>query len=58
MHFRKASTSPIVASASFILKYGSHKYTWRWVHASEKKEMLEEAIHDELGMLWAKLGGT
>ncbi|MCX6326961.1 MAG: hypothetical protein NT144_09995 [Bacteroidia bacterium] len=45
MHFRKAGTNPIVAPASFILKYGSHIYPWRWVPASENKEMLEEAIH-------------
>jgi hypothetical protein len=46
MLFRKAGHNPIAAPTNQILKYGSHKKTWRWVPSSENIGMMEAAIHE------------
>jgi uncharacterized SAM-binding protein YcdF (DUF218 family) len=57
MLFHKVGIDAIAAPANFFLKYGSHKYPWRWIPSSENVVIMEAAIHEELGILWEKLGG-
>ena len=57
MHFHKAGINPIAAPADFILKHGSREDPWRWVPSSDYIDMMEAAIHEEVGIIWAKAGG-
>ena len=58
MLFRKIGLKPIAAPANPMLRYGSHqKYRWRWVPSSENIEMMEAAIHEYAGIIWAWIGG-
>jgi uncharacterized SAM-binding protein YcdF (DUF218 family) len=57
MLFHRAGIFPIAAPTNFFLKYGSHKYPWRWIPSSENVVIMEAAIHEELGIMWEKSGG-
>jgi uncharacterized SAM-binding protein YcdF (DUF218 family) len=58
MNFRKAGINPIAAPADFILKNGARKSPWRWMPFSDNIAMMEQVIHESIGILWTKLGGN
>lgn len=55
--FRKAGINPVASPANFILKYGSHKSRWGWIPNSGYTGMMEAALHEYVGIIWAKSGG-
>jgi uncharacterized SAM-binding protein YcdF (DUF218 family) len=57
MLFRKAGLNPIAAPANQILKYGSLKYRWSLTPSSKNIWMMEEVIHEYVGIIWALVGG-
>lgn len=57
LHFRKAGLNPVAAPTNQIIKYGSVKYRWKWIPSSVYIRMMENAIHEYAGMLWALAGG-
>ncbi len=50
--FRKAGLDPVAAPTNQIIKYGSVKYSWRWMPSSVYVRMMESAIHEYAGMFW------
>jgi uncharacterized SAM-binding protein YcdF (DUF218 family) len=57
MLFRKAGLDPIAAPTNQILKYGSWKYRLKLIPSASNIVMMEEAIHEYAGIMWAWLGG-
>jgi uncharacterized SAM-binding protein YcdF (DUF218 family) len=57
MLFQKAGLNPIAAPTNQMLKNGSRKYRWRWIPSSRNIEMMDAAIHEYAGMIWAWVGG-
>jgi len=57
LNFRKAGISPIPAPAGFILKYGSNKEYWEWLPNIRNIDRMETALHEYVGILWARIGG-
>jgi uncharacterized SAM-binding protein YcdF (DUF218 family) len=55
--FRKAGIKPIASPTNYILKYGSNKYSLDWIPYSGNIGIMEEALHEYIGTLWAHLGG-
>jgi uncharacterized SAM-binding protein YcdF (DUF218 family) len=55
--FKEARVTVIPAPTNFILKYGSVKGPWRWLPSAGNIQMMEQAVHEYAGILWAKLGG-
>jgi uncharacterized SAM-binding protein YcdF (DUF218 family) len=57
MLFQKAGLNPVASPTNQILKYGSHKYRWRWIPSSGNIGMMEAVIHEYVGMIWTWVGG-
>jgi uncharacterized SAM-binding protein YcdF (DUF218 family) len=57
MLFRKAGVKAVAAPTNHILKYGSVKDPWGWVPGSGNVGMMEAAVHEYVGMVWAWVGG-
>jgi len=57
MIFQRAGLDPIPAPTNNILKYGSKKSPWRWVPGAENVKMMEAAVHEWVGLVWAWAGG-
>jgi uncharacterized SAM-binding protein YcdF (DUF218 family) len=57
MNFQKSGVNPVAAPADFFLKYGSRRNPWEWLPYSENIAMMEQVIHESVGILWTKLGG-
>ena len=55
--FREVGIDPVPAPTNFIEKKGSVKNPWRWTPGGGKVSMMEQAVHEYIGMLWYKLGG-
>lgn len=55
--FKKAGLTPVAAPTNQVIKYGSVKYRWTWVPSSVYIRMMENAIHEYAGILWALAGG-
>ena len=58
MIFRKYGFDPIPAPTNFIIKYGSRKDPWRWMPSSGYMGMMEGAVHEYVGIIWAGVGGV
>jgi uncharacterized SAM-binding protein YcdF (DUF218 family) len=58
MNFRKAGINPVAAPADFILKNRSRKSPWRWLPFSDNIAMMEQVIHESIGIMWTRLGGS
>ncbi len=57
MNFQKSGVNPVAAPADFFLKYGSGRNPWEWLPFSENIAMMEQVIHESVGILWTKMGG-
>jgi uncharacterized SAM-binding protein YcdF (DUF218 family) len=55
--FRKAGINPVASPTNFILKYGSHKSLLEWLPNAGHIGMMEAALHEYVGIIWAKIGG-
>jgi uncharacterized SAM-binding protein YcdF (DUF218 family) len=55
--FRKKGVKVIPAPVNHILKQGSVRNPWRWVPQSGYISLLEQAMHEYVGILWAWMGG-
>jgi len=55
--FRKTGLDPIPAPTNTMIKYGSSKYRWKWIPSSKNIVMMEAAVHEYIGIIWAQLGG-
>jgi len=56
-NFRKAGITPVASPTDFILKYGSHKESWEWIPEYRNIAMMEIALHEYVGIIWARMGG-
>jgi uncharacterized SAM-binding protein YcdF (DUF218 family) len=55
MHFQNAGIKPTPAPSNFILKEEYVKYPLNWIPSPRNLSMMEAAIHEKTGILWAKL---
>lgn len=55
MHFNKAGLKPTPAPANFILKEESIKYPLSWFPSSKNVSIMEAAIHERAGIIWAHI---
>jgi uncharacterized SAM-binding protein YcdF (DUF218 family) len=55
MQFKNAGINPIAAPADFILKYEKNEQPLKWMPSSDNILMMEAAIHEYVGIIWAKL---
>jgi uncharacterized SAM-binding protein YcdF (DUF218 family) len=57
MLFEKAGVKVIPAPTDFLIKRGSVKDRWGWMPSAGNIQMMEAAIHEYVGIVWAKVGG-
>ena len=57
MSFQKAGVNPVAAPADFLIKNRLNKNPWRWLPFSDNIVMMEAVIHENAGIMWARLGG-
>lgn len=51
--FRKAGLTPIAAPTNHLVKKGNHRDPWFWIPSSGNIRMMESAIHEYAGIVWA-----
>jgi uncharacterized SAM-binding protein YcdF (DUF218 family) len=56
--FKKVGVKVIPAPTNYIIKHGSVKNPSGWIPSSENISMMEQAIHEYAGLLWAGMGGN
>ncbi len=56
--FQKAGLDPIAAPTGHLIKKGKKRNFWFWIPVSDNIKKMEAAIHEYVGMLWYKLGGS
>ena len=52
--FQKEGLHPIAAPANHLIKIGKHKRFWDWLPSVDNIQKMECAIHEFLGLVWAK----
>jgi len=55
--FSKHGFNPVPAPTNFIIKHDSRKDPWRWLPSAGYIGMMEAAVHEYTGMLWASMAG-
>ena len=55
--FQEMGLHPIAAPASHQIKIGKHKRFWDWLPSTGNIVRMECAVHEYVGMLWAKTFG-
>ncbi len=58
MIFRKHGFDPVPAPTNFIIKHGSRKDPCRWLPSAGYVGMMEGAVHEFVGIIWAGVGGV
>lgn len=58
MLFREVGLDPVPNPTNYLLKKGSKKNPWGWLPSSYNIRMMEAAVHEYIGLLWAKMGGN
>lgn len=56
--FRKTGLNPVAAPTDFMVKHGKKQPTFYWMPSPGHIEKMESAIHEYIGFLWYKLGGS
>jgi uncharacterized SAM-binding protein YcdF (DUF218 family) len=51
--FHKAGIMPIAAPTNHLVKKGKHRDPWFWIPSSGNIQMMESAIHEYAGIVWA-----
>ena len=57
MHFKNYGISPMPAPTDFILKNESRKHLLRWIPSANNIDIMESAIHEYAGIIWANIFG-
>ncbi|MEI7526542.1 MAG: ElyC/SanA/YdcF family protein [Mariniphaga sp.] len=52
--FQKEGLHPVAAPANHLIKIGKHKRFWDWLPSVDNIQKMECAIHEFLGLVWAK----
>lgn len=53
--FQKEGLHPIAAPANHLIKIGKHKRFWDWLPSSDNIRKIECAVHEYLGLIWARV---
>lgn len=56
--FRKAGLDPIAAPSNHLVKKSKQPIPWYWLPSSENIRKMEAAIHEYIGLIWYKIGGS